>query len=205
MLTADHGVSPLPEIAVAKVGRGGRIWLGDIATSTEAALEARYHTEFGLEFDNGLFYADVAAMRARGIDVDSIARAIVAAGTRRSGVGVGFTPAKLATSADSVAVRWRRTLPPSVGWIAAFGAARDFVWSPGKTTAEHGTPNALDLSVPIAFVGANVAKGRYERLVRTVDIAPTLAMLIGIAPTEPLDGTAIRELSSKRASAQRQR
>lgn len=203
VLTADHGVSPMPEIAAAKAGRGGRVWLGDIATAAEKALEARYHTEFGVEFDNGLFYADVGAMRSRGIDVDSIARAIVAAGAHRPGVAVGFTPNALATSNDSVAVRWRRTLPPSVGWIAAFGAARDFVWSGGKTTAEHGTPNALDLSVPISFIGANVAAGRYERLVRTVDIAPTLAMLIGIAPTEPLDGAVIRELITKRASAER--
>jgi len=203
VLTADHGVSPMPEIAVAKVGRGGRVWLGDIATATENALEARYHTEFGVEFDNGLFYADIGAMRSRGIDVDSVARSIVAAGSHRPGVAVAFTPKALATSSDSVAVRWRRTLPPNVGWIAAFGAARDFVWSAGKTTAEHGTPNALDLSVPISFIGANVAVGRYERLVRTVDIAPTLAMLLGIAPTEPLDGSAIRELMTKRASAER--
>lgn len=206
VLTADHGVSPMPEINVANIGRGGRVWLGDIATATETALESRYHTEFGVEFDNGLFYADVTAMKARGIDVDSVARAIVAAAAHRPGVAVGFTPAKLGTSTDSVAVRWRRTLPANVGWIAAFGAARDFVWSGGKTTAEHGTPNALDLSVPISFIGANVAKGRYERLVRTVDIAPTLAMLIGIAPTEPIDGSAIKELVTKRASArQRER
>jgi hypothetical protein len=202
VLTADHGVSPMPEIAVARIGRGGRVWLGDIATSTESALESRYQTEFGLEFDNGLFYADVAAMRARGINVDSISRAIVAAGAHRPGVSVGFTPAQLAASSDSVAVRWRRTLPPTVGWIAAFGAAPDFVWSSGKTTAEHGTPNALDLSVPISFIGSNVAQGRYERLVRTVDIAPTLAMLIGVSPTEPLDGAVLKEVATKRASAE---
>jgi predicted AlkP superfamily pyrophosphatase or phosphodiesterase len=201
VLTADHGVSPMPEIAVAKIGRGGRVWLGDLATATETALESRYRSEFGIEFDNGLVYGDVAAMRARGINVDSIARTFVASGVSRPGVSVGFTPSALATSTDSVAVRWRRTLPPSVGWIAAFGAARDFVWSSGKTTAEHGTPNALDLAVPISFIGAGIAQGRYERLVRTVDIAPTLAMLIGIAPTEPVDGAAITELQTKRASA----
>jgi hypothetical protein len=202
VLTADHGVSPMPEIAVAKIGRGGRVWLGDIASATEAALESRYATEFGVEFDNGLFYGDVAAMRARGINVDSISRAIVAAGGHRPGVSVAFTPSALAASTDSVAVRWRRTLPPTVGWLAAFGAARDFVWSSGKTIAEHGTPNALDLSVPISFIGATVAQGRYERLVRTVDIAPTLAMLIGVSPTEPLDGAALKEVARQRATAE---
>ncbi|MDB4874497.1 MAG: type phosphodiesterase/nucleotide pyrophosphatase [Gemmatimonadetes bacterium] len=199
VLTGDHGIAPLPELAAARTGRGGRLWLGDIANATEAALEQRYHTEFSIEFDNGLMFGDVAAMHARGIDVDSIAHAIVAAGTARRGVSVGFTPTALATSSDSVAVRWRRTLPSNVGWIVAFGAAPDYVWSPGKTSAEHGTPNALDLSVPISFVGANVVTGRYEQLVRTVDIAPTLAMLIGVTPTEAIDGMALGDIVGRRS------
>ena len=40
-------------------------------------------------------------------------------------------------------------------------------------------------------------KGRYERLVRTVDIAPTLAMLVGVTPTEPIDGTALSEIIAR--------
>ncbi len=201
VLTGDHGVSPMPELAVAKTGRGGRIWLGDIAASAERSLEDRYHTEFSLEFDNGLMYADVDAMRARGISVDSIARALVVAGTSRRGVRAGFTPTSLASSDDSAAVRWRRTLYPGLGFIAAFAAESDFIWSAGKSTAEHGTPNALDLSVPISFMGPSVVAGRYERLVRTVDIAPTLAMLIGVVPTEPLDGVALRDIAAHRSSA----
>ncbi|HTE47775.1 MAG TPA: alkaline phosphatase family protein [Gemmatimonadaceae bacterium] len=202
VLTADHGVAPMPEIAAAKTGRGGRLWIGDIVSAASRTLESRYRTEFSMDFDNGLVYADVGAMRARGINVDSVARALVDAGTSRAGVKVGFTAASLAMSSDSVAVRWRRTLPPNVGWIAAFGAAPDFVWSSGKTSAEHGTPNALSLSVPIAFIGAGVMNGRYERLIRTVDIAPTLALLIGITPTEPIDGTAVGEVVRRRASAE---
>jgi len=39
---------------------------------------------------------------------------------------------------------------------------------------------------PHLFIGANVVNGRYERLIRTVDIAPTLALLIGISH-EPMN------------------
>ena len=180
VLTGDHGIAPLPEYAIAKTGRGGRVSLDDIARSTERELERRYHTEFGIEFDGGLIYADVLALKARGINADSLADAIVATSTKRSGVRIGFTPRTLAASADSGAVRWRRTLPPALGWLAAFVAQPDFVWSAGKTTAEHSTPMALTLSVPIAFMGPGFVAGRYDRLVRTVDIAPTLALLLSI-------------------------
>jgi arylsulfatase A-like enzyme len=37
--------------------------------------------------------------------------------------------------------------------------------------------------------------------VRTVDIAPTLAKLLDISPSEPLDGVAIDEVLARKAKA----
>ena len=90
----------------------------------QRTLEARYHTDFGIEFDTGLFYADVLALRAHGINVDSLSNAILAAAKGRRGVRIGFTPKTIGASPDSGAVRWRRTLAPSQGWLAAFVAER---------------------------------------------------------------------------------
>ena len=150
-LTGDHGVAPLPELEVPKTGHGGRIWLSDISSTVEQELEARYATDFSIDFDNGLMFGDVGALRARGINADSLASAIVAEATKRAGVRAGFTAATLATSSDSAAVRWRRSLPPSLGYLAVFATKPGFIWSPGKSTAEHGTPSALTLSVPISL------------------------------------------------------
>jgi hypothetical protein len=117
------------------------------------------------------------------------------------GVRIGFTPKTLPTSSDSGAIRWRRTIPAQLGWIAALVADDGFIWSSRNIAAEHGTPNAQSLSVPIAFIGAGIAPARYERLVRTVDIAPTLAKLLDISPSEPLDGVAIDEVLARKAKA----
>jgi hypothetical protein len=204
-LTGDHGVSPLPELEVPKTGHGGRIWISDIGTAAERTFEARFATEFGIDFDNGLMFGDVAALRARGVNTDSLASAMVAEGTKRAGVRAGFTPATLATSSDSAAIRWRRSLPASLQYLAVFATAPGFIWSPGKSTAEHATPNALTLSVPISFIGAAIPTGRHERLVRTVDIAPTLAALIGVKPTERLDGSPIAEVLGRTVKAIGQR
>jgi arylsulfatase A-like enzyme len=42
--------------------------------------------------------------------------------------------------------------------------------------------------------GSGIRAGEYTRPVRTVDIAPTLARLLGVRPTERLDGVSLREV-----------
>jgi predicted AlkP superfamily pyrophosphatase or phosphodiesterase len=201
VLTGDHGMSSLPEIKPPPEGRGGRIWMSDIAHEVEQSLEARYRAAFGIEFESGLFYADLSALKARRVNIDSVANAIIAASKEGPGIRIGFTARTLPTSSDSGAVRWRRTLPPQLGWLAALVAEDGYIWSPGRAIGEHGTPNADDLSVPIAFIGPGIGAARYDRLVRTVDIAPTLAKLLGITPSEALDGSPIDEVLAHKGKA----
>jgi arylsulfatase A-like enzyme len=54
-------------------------------------------------------------------------------------------------------------------------------------------------------VAASIPAGRHERLVRTVDIAPTLAALIGVKPTERLDGSVIPEVVGRPVHAAERR
>jgi arylsulfatase A-like enzyme len=68
-------------------------------------------------------------------------------------------------------------------------------WDSWVTGANHGTPWQADVQVPIVFWGSGLTHGTVTRPVRTVDIAPTLARLLGIRPTEPLDGVALPEVS----------
>lgn len=56
------------------------------------------------------------------------------------------------------------------------------------TYATHGMPHDADANVPVLFWGWGVRPGQYADEVRTVDLAPTLAAILGIAPTEKLDG-----------------
>mgnify|MGYP003947073417 CR=1 FL=1 len=174
------------------------LWMGDVAHQVEQSLEARNGMAFGIEFESGLFYANVGAMKARRVNVDSVANALVAESMKGPGVRIGFTARTLPTSQDSGAVRWRRTLPPQLGWLAVLVADDGFIWSGRTVAAEHGTPTADALSIPIAFMGPGIAPARYDRTVRSVDIAPTLAKLLGITPSEPLDGAAIDEVLVKK-------
>lgn len=55
----------------------------------------------------------------------------------------------------------------------------------------HGTPYAEDRSVPIIVMGPGVTAGASENPARTVDVAPTLAALAGIAAPAGLDGRSL--------------
>jgi arylsulfatase A-like enzyme len=61
-----------------------------------------------------------------------------------------------------------------------------------------------DAHVPLIFWGAKVRPGTYTQAVRTVDIAPTLARVVGAPPTERLDGKPLTQaLSGTRPRARR--
>lgn len=58
----------------------------------------------------------------------------------------------------------------------------------------HGSPYAYDTHVPVLFFGAGVRPGMHERPVGTVDVAPTLAELLGVTRPDDLDGHSLAVL-----------
>ncbi|MBA3258485.1 MAG: alkaline phosphatase family protein [Gemmatimonadales bacterium] len=200
-LTSDHGVQPMPEWSRANGRPARRIWLGDLAAGAGTALARRYRRDFGLVFDSGLLFADRLALQARGISVDSLASTLAAAARGRPGIRRVFTPESLraAPVADREATLWKNQLPSDLGWLLCAAIEPGFVWSPpGRTIAEHGSTAELDVLVPIAFMGPGLRPARIRRPVRTVDIGPTLAALLGIRPTQPVEGQVLPEVAGRR-------
>jgi hypothetical protein len=88
---------------------------------------------------------------------------------------------------DTIARRWVQMFSPEVPVEAVITLTAGSYWG-SYPVALHGTPQDDDSHVPILFFGAPFKPGRYPQFVRTVDIAPTLAQVLGVTPTEPLDG-----------------
>jgi hypothetical protein len=191
VLTADHGVQSFPERSPGL----GRVSLDDLAASAEAALSrGRERGRPMLDFDSGLLSADTAALRARGVRLDSLSAALADQAARRPGVRRVYTPASLPRSPDDEAALWRRTIPSGHGWLICVSLRPGFVWSPpNQLIAEHGSTAPADIEVPIAFAGRGIRPAVIHRPVRTLDIAPTLAALLGLRPLEPLDGVPLPE------------
>jgi hypothetical protein len=87
-----------------------------------------------------------------------------------------------------------RSSPADYGWLFCAVTVDGYVWSGGGLGAEHSSGNLEDIEVPIAFFGSGIPARRVERAASTVDIAPTLAALIGVKPLETLDGRVLPEV-----------
>jgi hypothetical protein len=190
-LTGDHGITSLPELAAAQGRRAGRVWPTDALAG--AAQIAAGDPSFG--FETGLLFGDVARLRARGVNLDSVTAALAAKAAAVPGVARVYTPKTLKRAADSDtgAVLWRRTIPDDLGWLLCATLEPGFVWSPGRVIAEHGTTNLDDQWVPVAFLGPGFVSRRFVEPVSTTDIAPTLAKVLRVRPTERLDGRALTQ------------
>jgi hypothetical protein len=96
-------------------------------------------------------------------------------------------PALLAdTATDVIARRWAHQFPTGTNVEAVVTLDPLSTW--GGNIASHGSPRDYDSHVPLIFAGAGITPGKRSQFVRTVDLAPTLAQLLGVKPSERLDG-----------------
>lgn len=195
-LTADHGATSYPEALHAKGLPGGRIGLGPIVRKLAADFNDRFAMDFRFATEGGVISGDFPALRARGVNVDSLAGAVAAEIRAMDGVKTVYTGKSLAAAGDpdSNAARWRRQLPGDFGWLVAVVAKAGYQFSGSLNSTSHGTTNSSDVVVPIAFWGAGIPATRPTRVVRTLDIAPTLARLAGVQPTERVEGRVLPEV-----------
>jgi hypothetical protein len=173
-----------------------RVWPKPMVQALASALRGRWHTDFGIRFDYGVVTADVTALRSRGIDVDSLSQDLARQFEQEPYVERVYTPRSLARAPrnDVLASRWRHSLPSHWGWLVAVTPHQGTMWDSWSTGANHGTPWPMDTEIPIIFWGPGLEARQVTRSVRSVDIAPTLARLIGVRPTEPLDGVVLPEV-----------
>jgi predicted AlkP superfamily pyrophosphatase or phosphodiesterase len=194
VLTADHGVTSFPEYTRTKGGTAYRVLLDTLVTAVNGDLDRiAGTTREWLGFDTGmLFLQDNGRFAAMGIKTDSILDALTARILRVPGVARVIRPADLAradTASDPVARRWLHQLTPDASVALTVSLQPGSVWDiPNALIAMHGQPSEDDAHVPIVFWGHGIRRGVYAGRMNTVDIAPTLAALLGVAPLSLVDG-----------------
>jgi len=191
LLTADHGVAPLPERARLHdlPSTAGRWSAVEELPLLRAQLDSALGPRDGGWVDGWVvpyvfLVEDVRndpALRARALDAT---RAHL-----RTRPGMGFVfdrleAARLRESADEVeraiGLSIADDAPGDIYVLPSAGNIADDV--PGSTGTGHGSPFDYDRDVPVLVVGPGVTRGRTTSTVAQGRVAATLAHLLGIAP-----------------------
>lgn len=196
VFTSDHGVCPLPELAVNQGMSDarrvppaefrsdvGNALLGTFADCYDAAsLLKPYGSGFMVDstiaFECGLSIAEVEYQAAAAIaELDYVADV--------------FTFAQLQdTAADdrSHANLFRNTFHPERAFDLEVDFKEGVLMTSYPSGTSHGAAYHYDTDVPIIVFGAGIPPGMYADSVRTVDIAPTIADVLRITPDSDVDG-----------------
>ena len=187
--TADHGAGTIPELAPASVQpRPVRVQLRPLLGPIRAGMTAAHVDSLAIDIDQNLVFIDRDAFKAAKVNADSVLDAFAKALRAAPGVARVDRFSKLVadTLRDPVARRWAHQFPATVPieLVVTLTPLSTF----GGNVASHASGYDYDSNVPLIFYGAGVKPGRVTEFVRTVDLAPTLAAIAGVKPSERLDG-----------------
>lgn len=198
VLTADHGVAPLPEKMQERKIPAGRLPPETVRARVQARLAELYGEGTWLLGYSGpapfLNYALIAAKKLDPVEVRLRAAEAVRAMPHIFRV---YTHDQLATGRlldDQVDRRVRN------GFYAARSSDLFIVpqpyWVFETKGTSHGTPFHYDSHVPVIFMGPGIRPGKYARRAAVNDIAPTLAALLEIEAPSGSAGRVLDEAVS---------
>jgi arylsulfatase A-like enzyme len=196
-LSADHGVSSIPGIPSRYDGNTNSgvvraFW--DSTRAVRARLQRAGVDSTAFLLDTPYLILDRAKFAGTSVNADSVARDFIRAVKADPGVlraDLMRDIRRADPERDKIARRWQHMIPESLPVDVVVTLRPFWGWSGGYV--EHGLPHDHDTNVPVVFYGAPFKPGRYLTFTRTVDVAPTLARVLGVTPLEKLDGRVLPE------------
>lgn len=195
VLTADHGVAPLPERVQSTPGApaAGRVSGKELDEHVTGALDAAFgqlpEPLYWVLRDNSGYHVSPKALQAKNLPLDRVAAEVRAALLRHPAIAAAYTRAQLTAPdpLDDWGEMTRRSYYPARSPDVLF-VEKPFHLLRALGT-NHGTPHDYDTHVPQVWFGAGVKAGVHPGRVGVDDIAPTLAGLLGVDLPPEAKGT----------------
>ncbi len=196
VLTADHGVAPVPEVNQARHMPGGREPAGIVKDMVQAALAKKYGDGkwISVAGENDL-YLNLDLIREKNLDRAEVNQAAAEAALAIPHVFRTYTREQLIKGEvqDDIAGRRVRS-----GFNMQRGAdvfvVLDPYWIFSAHGTTHGTVFGYDTHVPVIFMGTGIKAGRFDETIAPNDIAPTLATLLGVETPSGSSGRVLAEM-----------
>lgn len=203
VLTADHGVAPLPEDQQARRLPGGRIPGSAIFDPIEAALDAKYgEAQWILASAGSSPYLNHAVAAERGLDLEEVRKVAAAAVMTVPQVARVYTRDQLLAGMvpdDTIGRRIARSY--HLQRSGDLEIVLQPYWLRSSRGTTHGTPYRYDAQVPLVFMGPGVRPGTYYNPVALNDLAPTVAALVGIPAPGGAAGRVLTEMLTSTPAA----
>jgi len=197
-ISADHGVATLPAAAKKLRIPAANVEGKKLEAQINATLTAKFspgHPAPYVKFEYPVAWLDPEAFGAAHVK-EQDAESAAGEAMKQSGMRSYFTKSQLAAGQVSNTPWGRKFLnsyTPDEGWYV-MGVSDPF--NVGGTGAGHGAPYTYDTHVPLAFYGLPFHPGTYRNHAEPVDLATTLASLLGInAPTHAVGRVLTEALS----------
>jgi hypothetical protein len=186
-LSADHGISALPDAAKKLRIPAANLGAAKLEAQINSAITAKFspgHQAAYVKLDYPLAWLDQDAFAAVHMKEHDAEEAVGEA-MKLAGLRDYYTKSQLAEGEvpnTALGRKYLNSYSPEGSWYV-MGVPDIYAVGPATGT-DHASPYAYDTHVPLALYGLPFEPGTYRTSVETVDLAPTLASLLGInAPT----------------------
>jgi predicted AlkP superfamily pyrophosphatase or phosphodiesterase len=196
VLTADHGVAPIPEHAKAMGLVSGRVDVKTIPDAVQKALDEKFgHDTWIRDAVAGNIYFDYKTLDRRQVKREDVERTACDAVMKVVGVADCYTRTQLLAKQLAPGLISTRVLndffPERNGDLVFVLKPYYMVRADEGTT--HGSPYSYDTHVPIIFYGYGIVPGSYAGVSSPADIAPTLSTLLKLEPPSSSVGRVLTE------------
>lgn len=191
-LTSDHGVGRIVELLLAEGQEAGRIRVHTIVETVDRALDDRFGPDDWVLRSLPDVYLDPTAPARHGATATDV-RAEAARAARRIRGILDAWPRELLLAGDPAVPEEHRLSfhPERSGDVVIRFAPHyhiDYLDVAPYVKANHVSPYAYDRRVPVVLFGAGLPAGDNDDPFPTVDLAPTIASLIGVPIPPDVDG-----------------
>jgi arylsulfatase A-like enzyme len=196
VLTADHGVAPMPEVNIARRMPGGRLKPGSIFDAVQTALVKKYGDgKWILSPSEYSLYLNWDLMNEKNLDEEEVAQTAKKAAMSVPAVLRVYTRGELMTGNALEDQLGRRVLNGfDFKRSADITILLEPYWIYNQRGTTHGTTFTYDAHVPVVFMGPGIRPGKYHQTVAVNDIAPTLASILEVETPSGSMGRALAEI-----------
>jgi len=196
-LSADHGVAPLPDFAKTLRLPAANLDTKALRAEINSLLSKKFHqsADYVRDLDYPLAWLNEGAFSGTSAaNKEADAEADAGEAMMQAGFAGYFTKSQLArgeTPPTEIGRRYAHSYSPEGGWYV-IGMPVPFNVGIAKGT-DHATPFSYDTHVPLAFYGLAFQPGTYRTHAEPVDLAVTLASLLGINAPAKATGRVLTE------------